>query len=76
MEKLAQIASTPFAGDVGIVSRGHEAHSLRRARKHVAERVGEPLDLVRFEPNLIVDDIIVSGPSGALQPAVCYTRCQ
>ena len=45
-----------LASDVGVIRGGYQAHGLRRAGKHVAESVGDPLDLVGLEANLIVDD--------------------
>lgn len=76
MEQLSQIASSAFAGDVRVIGRGHQAHSLCRAGKHIAKRVGKSLDFVRPEADFIVDDVVMSGASSALQPAMRYLRCQ
>lgn len=74
VEQLSQIASPTFAGDVGVIRRGHQTHSLCRACKHVAERVGQSLDFVSLEANVVVHDVIVGRARGALQPAVRYLR--
>ena len=71
MEKPTQIASSTLTSDLRIIGRGYQAHSPGRACEHVAERVGKFLDFVRLELNLIVDDMVVDWPNGALQPTVC-----
>ena len=63
-----------LASDVGVIRGGYQAHGLRRAGKHVAESVGDPLDFVGLEVNLIVADVVVGRASGAMHPAVCWHR--
>ena len=44
--------------------------TLGCASEHVANLVRERLHLVRGEPVLIPDDVVVSGPSRSLQPSM------
>ena len=72
MEKLSQIASSTFTGNVRIIRGGHQTHGLCRAGKHVAERIGKALDFVRPEADFVVDHVVMSRASGTLQPAMRY----
>ena len=73
-EKLGNVAPTPLASQVSVVRWRDEADSLGRTGEHVADRVGERLDGVSVETNLVVNNVVVSGTSRALEATMSYKR--
>ena len=71
LKKPVQIRTPTFACKSGIVCGSSERDGLCRTSKHIRDRVGETLELVRLEFVLIVDDVIVHGMDCALKTVVC-----
>lgn len=66
-----EIATAALAGQVGVVRRRHQAHGLCRAREHEADGVGQVLELVSLEANVVMDNVVMGGAGRALQSAMC-----
>lgn len=75
MQQLVQVAPSALARHVRPVRRGDETDSLGRARKHVAQVVGQTLEVVRIEPVLVVHDEIVRRSGGAFEAPVRCVMC-
>lgn len=69
-KQLVDIASTPLASEIGVISRWDEADCPRCASEHVGGGVREALNGVGVEIVLVMDDVIVCGSSRPLQSTV------
>lgn len=69
-EELVEVAPPALAREICVVRRRHQADGLGRTRKHVADRVGQVLKLVRRETDVVVDDVVVRRAGRALEAAV------
>ena len=65
-----QVRTSALAGKVSIIRGGGERYRFGSTSKHIRDGVGESLELVRLEPDFIVNDIIVSGADCALETVV------
>lgn len=70
LEEGMQVSAPALAREVGIVRWGSERYGFSSTSEHIGDRVGEGLELVRPKPDLIVDDIIMSGTNCALKTVV------
>ena len=66
-----QVAATSLAGKISIIGGGDETDGFSGASKHITDRVGQQLQLIGLESNLIVHNIVMGGTSGALKSSVC-----
>jgi hypothetical protein len=66
-----EVGTPTFARKIGIIRGGSERNGFCSASEHVRDRMGESLESVRPEPDLVVDDIIVSRTNCALKTVVC-----
>ena len=70
LQKRVQVRTPTFACKVSIVSWSGERDGFGGTGEHVRDRVGESLEQVRLESDLIVDDVIVGGANCALKTVV------
>jgi len=70
LQKRVQIRAPTFACKISIVRWGGERDGFGCTSEHVRDRVGETLELVRLEPDVIVDDVIVRRTDCALKTVV------
>ena len=73
LQQFVDVRAAALARKIRIVRGRDEAHSLGRASKEVARSVGERLQLVRLEANVVVYDVVVRRARGSLESAV---RCE
>ncbi len=62
-----KVASSPFAGKIGVVRGGCEADSLRGPCKGVADCVRQTLEVVRIHVHLVTDNVVMGWAGGSLQ---------
>jgi hypothetical protein len=62
-----KVASSAFAGEIGVVRGGCEANSLRGSCKGIADRVRQTLEVVRVHDHLITDNVVMSWTGRSLQ---------
>lgn len=67
-----QVAPPSFTSQIRVVRGRNEAHRLRGTSEHVADRVRQPLEIVRRKIVLVVDDVIMRGPSRTLKSSMRY----
>lgn len=65
-----QVRTPAFACKVSIVRWSGERDGFGGTGEHVRDRVGESLEQVRLESDLIVDDIVVGGTDCPLKTVV------
>ena len=66
------MAPPALAREIRVVRRRHQADGLGRTRKHITDRIGQVLQLVRAEAYVVVDDIVVGWAGRALEASVSY----
>lgn len=71
-EKFVQVATASFTSQISVVRRRDETDRLGGTCKHVTDVVGQPLQEVRSELDLVVNDIVVRGTRRPLKTAVRY----
>lgn len=71
-EELVQVAPPALAREIRVVRRRHQADGLGCTSKHIADCVGQVLQLVRAEAYAVVDDIVVRWAGRALEASVSY----
>ncbi len=69
-EKLVEVASPAFAGEISIVRGGRQADSLRSPSKGVADGVRQVVKVIRIHAHLITDDVVMGWASRSLQAAM------
>jgi hypothetical protein len=62
-----KVASSAFAGEIGVVRGGCEANSLRGSCKGIADCVRQTLEVVRKHVQLITDNVVMSWAGRSLQ---------
>ena len=80
-EHPAEVTSRPIADEIRIIRRGTPAHSLCCPPEKVAQIVGQVLERVggaregrlhlALAENLVVNDVVMRRPGGALDRGVC-----
>jgi len=65
-----QVCTSTLARKVSVVRWGGERDGFGSTGEHVRNRVGESLEEVRLESDLIVDDVVVGGTDCALKTVV------
>ena len=70
LQKRVQVRAPTFACKVSIVGWSSEGDSFGGTGEHVRDRVGESLEQVRLESDLIVDDVVMGGTDCALKTVV------
>lgn len=74
MKKLVKVTSSPLARNVGVVCGRYKTDSFRSTGEHVADSVGEELDLVGTKLNIVMDEIVMRWASGALETTMGYVE--
>lgn len=69
-----EVASTTFAGEIGVVRGGCKADSLRGPCKGIADRVRQALEVIRIHVQLITDDVVMSWASSSLQSTMSLEK--
>ncbi len=62
-----KVASSAFAGEIGVVRGGCEAHSLRGPCEGIADCVRQTLEVIRIHVHLITDNVVMSWAGRPLQ---------
>jgi len=65
-----QVSTPTFARKISIVRWSGERDSFGGTGEHVRNCIGESLEQVRLESDLIVDDVVVGGTDCALKTVV------
>lgn len=69
-----QVATASFTSQISVVRWGDETDRLGGAGKHITDVVGQPLQEVRSEFDLVVDNIVMRWARRALKTAVRYAE--
>ena len=72
MQEFVQVATTSLACKVGIIGGRDEADSFGGASKHITDGVGQQLQFIGLESNLVMHNVVVGRTSRALKTPMCY----
>ena len=70
MQELVQVTAPSLTSEICIISRGNQADGFGGASEHVADGIGERLELVSHEADFVMDNIVMGRSSGTLQTTV------
>lgn len=71
LQEPVQVRTSTFTRKISVVGRGGERDGFGRTSKHIRDSVGKALELIRLEPDFVVDDIIMCRTDCALKTVVC-----
>lgn len=74
LEKFVDVRAATLASKIRVVRGRNEADGFGRTSEEVARGVGERLQLVRLEADVIMHNIVVRRPRGSLKSAVCCKK--